>query len=385
MRTSVLVLVMLVCSLALGQTGPASRPVVQRLLLPPPGELYHGVYPGGQSGEEDDITAADVSSYESTVGKRVAWVYFSNNWYSSTRFPLETAEFIRQGGAVPFIRLMLRGEDNTQGEYTVERILAGQCDALLQAWAREAKGFGTPLAVEYGTEVNGQWFPWNGLYHGAGKLNGYGSPSKPDGPERFVAAYRRIVTVMRDAGARNITWVFHVDATDDPEVGWNKLENYYPGDEYVDWIGVSAYGPQEPMGEDCPGFREQMDSCYARLTALAPAKPVIALEFGCTAGSPLITPEAWAGPALDDLLARRWTRVIGFSWWNERWQNDDNPAHDSNMRVQDSPALAEVFSTKLAAAGDIVVERPLVRAPRESGRFGSRIPRDRPGTFRPVR
>ncbi len=385
MRTLVLALVMLGCSLALGQTVPPLRPAAQRLLPPPPGKLYHGVYPGGQSGEEDDITLADVTSYETTVGRRVAWVYFSNNWYSNTHFPRETAEWIRQSGAVPFIRLMLRGEDNSQGDYTIEQILAGQCDSLLQAWAGEAKAFGTPLVVEYGTEANGQWFPWNGLYHGAGRLTGYGDPTKPDGPERFVAAYRRIVTVMRSAGAGNITWVFHVDATDDPEVSWNRLENYYPGDGYVDWIGVSAYGPQEPTSQDCPGFREQMDPCYARLTALAPAKPVIALEFGCTAGCPLMAPEDWAEPALDDLLGLRWPRVIGFSWWNERWQNDSDPAHDSDMRVQDTPALAEVFYTKLAAAGETVLERPLMWTPRDWGRFGNRVPRDRPGASGPAR
>jgi len=374
MKAATLGLVMVLCGWASAELAPPTRPIVQRLAPPPPGKLYHGVYPGGRSGEEDDITPADMTSYEDTVGKRVAWVYFSNNWYNNPQFPRETAEWIRASGALPFIRLMLRGEDNTQGHYTVERIISGQCDALLQAWALEAKAFGTPLAVEYGTECNGEWFPWNGKYHGGGKLNGYGDPTKPDGPERFAAAYRRIVTVMRNAGAWNITWVFHVDTMDDPEVNWNRLENYYPGDAFVDWIGVSAYGPQQPTSEDCPSFRELMDSCYPRLDQLAPTKPVIALEFGCTAGSPLIAPEVWAGAALDDLLGGRWPRVIGLSWWNEWWRNDQDPAHDSNMRVQDTPALGEVFRSKLAAAGDMVVERPLVQSPREVRRPPVRRP-----------
>ena len=29
--------------------------------------------------------------------------------------------------------------------------------------------------------------------------------------------------------------------------------------------------------------------------------------------------------------------VIGFSWWNEQWENDNKPAHDTDMRVQDNP------------------------------------------------
>ncbi len=341
--------------------APAREMPMKRIAAPPAGKLYHGVYPGGKTGEEDDITPADISSYERTVGRRVAWVYFSNNWYRSPEFPWKTAEFIRAAGAVPFIRLMLRGEDNSQGKYTVERIISGECDALLRRWARRAREFGTPLIVEYGTECNGQWFPWNGKHHGAGRLGGYGDPSKPDGPERFAAAYRRIVTVMKKEGADNITWVFHVDSRDDPEEAWNRLENYYPGDEFVDWIGVSAYGPQEPDSDDAPSFRELMDACYRRLDALAPDKPVIVAEFGCTKGNALVSEDQWAAAALDDILGHRWPRVIGFSWWNERWENDDDPAHNTDMRVQGSPALAEVFRTRLAQAGDEIVERPLVK------------------------
>jgi hypothetical protein len=90
------------------------------VLQPPPaGKLYHGVYPGGISGEEDDITAKDVATYEQTVGKKAAWVYFSHNWFRGREFPEATAAWIRDGGAVPFIRLMLRSsvEKKTQRKH----------------------------------------------------------------------------------------------------------------------------------------------------------------------------------------------------------------------------------------------------------------------------
>jgi len=346
-------------ALLLQGRGLAAVSPLQPVTPPPAGKLYHGIYPGGQSGMEDDITAADVQSYEQTVGKQVAWVYFSDNWYAGKKFPLATATWIWQGGAVPFIRLMLREEeDSTPNRFSIENVLAGTFDSDFRSWAREARAFANPLLVEFGTECNGSWFPWNGLYHGAGTLTDYGDPEKPDGPERFVAAFQRIVTLMRGEGASNITWVFHIDATDDPEVGWNRLENYYPGDAFVDWIGVSAYGPQSPTDQEYSSFREQMDPFYARLTALAPNKPVIIAEFGCTAGSKLIVPEVWADPAFNDILGGRWPRLIGFSWWNEHWQNDDNPAHDSNMRVQDIPALAALIRTRLATDAVTTVARP---------------------------
>src|SRR5258707_15681560 len=68
----------------------------------PKGKLYGGVFPGGKRGTEDDITPADVDIYEKTVGQKAAWVYFSNNWYNSREFPVETAAWIRKRGSIPF-------------------------------------------------------------------------------------------------------------------------------------------------------------------------------------------------------------------------------------------------------------------------------------------
>jgi hypothetical protein len=345
--------------------APVPEGGLARLETPPAGKLYHGVYPGGASGEEDDITRQGVGSYEKAVGKRAAWVCFSHNWWKGTEFPRETADWVRSLGAVPFIRLMIREENGSaRGRFSVEAILAGRLDGALRRWAAAARGFATPLIVEYGTECNGFWFPWNGSHLGDGKRDGFGDKGKPDGPERFAAAYRRVVTLMRSEGAHNITWLFHVDAQDDPEEPWNRLENYYPGDEYVDWIGLSAYGTQKPSDDQALSFRQQVDQAYARVGALAGSKPVIVAEFGCASGSPAADQAEWAAAALSDLLGLRWPRVIGFSWWNERWQNDGNPAHDSRMRVEDSPKLAAAFRGKLEAAGARILERPIVASAR---------------------
>lgn len=45
--------------------------------------------------------------------------------------------------------------------------------------------------------------------------------------------------------------------------------------------------------------------------------------------------------------------------WNEAWENDDNPAHDTNMRVQDNPVLAGVFQ-RLVGLNDSVLDRAVI-------------------------
>jgi len=343
---------------AVGSNGEASESSF-KIIIPPRGSLYHGVFPGGWSGEEDDISIEELSSYEQAVGKTAAWIYFSNNWYKDRNFPRKTATMIRESGSVPFIRLMLRDSDEQNKKnrlFTLQRILEGSFDKDLRAWARTARDFGSPLLAEYGTEVNGEWFPWNGKWSGAGKTKEYGERDYPDGPERFRDAFRHIIDIARQEGALNISWVFHVNNDDVPNISWNRLENYYPGDGYIDLIGVSVYGAQTPMAEEWPEFRESMDSVYPRLQALAPEKPIILLEFGVTLGNPLGDQAAWAKAALTDLLQPRWPGTIGFSWWNEAWENDADTKHNTTMRVQDNKALSDVFR-KLVGENEKILGR----------------------------
>ena len=83
------------------------------------------------------------------------------------------------------------------GPYTHKNITRGMFDDQLRAYAKAAKSFGTTLLIEYGVEVNGNWFPWS-----------------QEGPGPYKAAYRHIVNLFREVGASNVRWAFHVDATD---------------------------------------------------------------------------------------------------------------------------------------------------------------------------
>ena len=343
-KTTALILLALI-SACVGHTETVAR---SELGVPAAGSYYHGVYPGGRSGEEDDLTPADVASYEEAVGREVAWVYFSNNWYRSRAFPQETAAWIRDRGALPFIRLMLRSSPETYEQeemFALEAILRGDFDDDLRSWGASARAFGTPLIVEWGTEANGDWFSWNGRWNGGAE----------EGPRRFRDAYRHIVKAV---DAANVTWVFHVNAADAPNEAWNALENYYPGDDVVDWLGVSVYGAQTPAEQTWPSFVESMEGVIPRLERLAPQKPIFVLEFGAAAG-PYGGQAAWAREALSSLLSDRWASVRGFSWWNETWENDENRENDSDMRVQTNPEVSEVFREGLGT--EKVVTRPLLR------------------------
>lgn len=253
-----------------------------KLQVPPHGSIYHAANPGF-GGTEDNVTSASIKSFEGTAEKKIVWAYFSNNWYDLIKFPYSAVKTIHESGKIPFIRLMPRSDFKVGGpdsRYTMQKIIDGQFDKELTQWALDAKKSAIPLLVEFGTEVNGDWFPWNGTYNGKSLKNTYGDPVQVDGPERFRDAYRHIVTLFRNNKADNITWFFHVNASGDPEESWNEIDQYYPGDAYIDWLGISVYGTQTKE-ETYQSFNEIMDKVYPEITKIS-NKPIAILEWGIT-------------------------------------------------------------------------------------------------------
>lgn len=326
-------------------------------ILPPRGCIFHGVHPVPLSCRDEELRSEDLAAYEKAAGKTAAWVDISQHWDKSRTFPAAAASWIRAAGSIPSIRMLLwskKKEGLKEPVFTLGALLQGAFDDDFRAWGAAAAAFNSPLIVEFGPEMNGSWYPWNGSWSGGGATKGYGDPKLPDGPERFRDAYRRIITLMRKEGARNIIWVFHVNYKDWPDEQWNRFENYYPGDRYIDCLGVSIYGAQQPVQEHWPAFDELMEPVYRRLVKLSKVKPIIVAEFGVTANAAGGSQAQWAQNALEQLIGGRWPRVIGFAWWNAAWQNDANPLHDTTMRVQDNPSLAAVFKHYVGGSPEVL-------------------------------
>ena len=59
-------------------------------------------------------------------------------------------------------------------------------------------------------------------------------------PDDYVKAYRLIVDIIRAEGADNVAFVWHSYAA--PTYQDHPLSAWYPGDDYVDWVGISLFG-----------------------------------------------------------------------------------------------------------------------------------------------
>ncbi|PWT76043.1 MAG: hypothetical protein C5B60_04555 [Chloroflexi bacterium] len=154
--------------------------------------------------------------------------------------------------AIPVIQLNPR-------RIRLARIAAGKYDHYLQKYAAAVRRFHCQVILSFGHEMNGSWYPW-----------GCPNANRAD----FIAAWRRIVTVMRPA--RNITWMWTVNT----EPGAScPLISRWPGSRYVSWIGVDGY-----LRKPNSTFRQRFQRTLAALHQLAPDKCCLISEVGALAG-----------------------------------------------------------------------------------------------------
>jgi beta-mannanase len=322
--------------------------------MPPVKGVYNGAF-SNFGGTEDEVRVQNINDFQKIIEKKIIWAMFSDNWgKEGIIFPEKNVMTIHSLGIVPFIRMMPRSdfaEGKIDSEFTLEKIIDGKFDDELRKWANDAKKVHIPMIVDFGPEMNGNWFPWSGIVNGGGKRDGYGDPKLADGPERFKDAYRHIINLFRKQGADDITWAFHVfppvEKNEDGELHkkWNNLKNYYPGDEYIDWIGVSVYGAVEPDSE-WRSFTEILDKAYPVIAGISAEKPLGVFEFGVAEYPRLGNKTEWIRDALESLEAGKYPRIKAISYWDEKW-NDGSTSKVIDLRINSSTMASQAYKQML--------------------------------------
>lgn len=192
------------------------------------------------------------------------------------------------------------------------RINDGSSDRVIARVARRLAGMRRPILLRWGWEMNGNWFEWDGSHNG-------------DDPAGYVRAWRRLHRIFGEQGADNVAWVWSPNWNSAPDTSWNRFQRYYPGDDQVDWVGVSGYdffaeSPRTLFGAVCAAYGAR--------------KPIIlsetaAVEHGGGSKAAWIAKlAAW----VDD------TPAVGAVVWFDTDIQDDSP---HNFRPDtDSAALA---------------------------------------------
>jgi hypothetical protein len=197
--------------------------------------------------ERDYTVQGDIGAWEQFTKKKHA-SYFTYVGYGRP-FPTEWVEKVKASGAAPQIAY-----EPNDGLKIVED------GPYLRAWARDAARSKTPIFLRWASEMNGPWTAYS-----------------PD-PKLYIEKYRVVSKVMKEE-APNVAMVW--TPFSEPQ---RLIDQYYPGDEWVDWAGVNIYSVYVNNGDPFrPAFQkdpvEELRYVYERY---ASRKPIHISEFAAT-------------------------------------------------------------------------------------------------------
>jgi hypothetical protein len=218
----------------------------------------------------------NIFNLEKSLNTGFAFIHLYSAWGSKPEqeFPQKQVRAIFELGSVPVItwepwltdfdpeKFPKLRKPELRDKGGMADIAKGKYDAYIAAWATEAKDMKNTIFIRLGHEMNDPYrYPW-----------GPQNNSAMD----FVAAWKHVHQIFTAIGAKNVIWVW----SPHPSYGW--FDAFYPGEKYVDWVGVNIlnYGTAAIWSKWWT-FAEMFGTHYAELAKYG--KPIMITEFGCLA------------------------------------------------------------------------------------------------------
>ncbi len=267
--------------------NPTTTPLQPALTPLPVTSLEWGAFPGNN--------AANLVTFETMVGKQVKLRSMFTNWYDG--FPLLSTDSLKTSGK----KLVLFWE---QYGVTLDSIIAGESDAYITKFAEGARAYGGPIILAPFHEMNGNWDPWDGTV-------GQNTPAK------VVSAWKHVRTVF--GNVPNVQFAWTVNNGSVPNTAANAITAYYPGDAYVDIVGIDGFN----FGNPWQTFDEAFRTPLATLAVYN--KPIYILSMASEAGT---GKAAWITDAVT-VQMKKYPLLKGWVWFNEskshNWRIDSDP------------------------------------------------------------
>jgi len=285
---------------------PGTGPAAAGAPLPARQASYLGVYEPGAPDAYQPI-----AGFAEAAGRQPNIAGYFSGW--TQPFASAFAQRARDHGAVTIVQI-----DPTLA--SVRGIAAGVYDAYLRSYADSVRDFGHPVIIGFGHEMNATWYSW-----------GYGHAR----PATFAAAWRHIVTLFRGQGARNVTWLWTLQA-DSPGTG--PIRSWWPGANYVTWIGIDGY-----YYRPSDTFATVFGRTIAQVRRFA-RKPVLLSETA-------VGPRAGRAAKISDLFTgmRRY-KTLGLVWFDIAQHQG---IYHQDWRIEDSPAAEAAF--RRGVRGDLTL------------------------------
>jgi len=152
----------------------------------------------------------------------------------------------------------------TKGEIDFSALADGRFDSYIKEFAKQIKDIKETVFLRFAHEPNGNWYPWSG---------------EKIGRHTYLAAYRHVHNVFKRLKVANTRWVFTINWEDVPKKNKSFL-NFYPGDNYVDYIGIDGYNWGKTQSwSDWQSFKVLFRDQVRLARRKWPTKPIMIAEF----------------------------------------------------------------------------------------------------------
>lgn len=197
---------------------------------------------------------------------------------------------------IPELTLQTVAQDNGLMVYD---ILNGDYDWFFDQYAQDVAAYGKPVLFRFCNEMNGDWCTYSAFWYARDV-------------DLYNELYKYVFEKFRAAGADNAIWVWNPNHQSFPDYKWNSEYLYYPGDAYVNVIGLTAYntGTYYPA-EKWTSFTDLYRNYYNRAAAHYD-QPFMITEFACSAVGG--DKAAWITDMFNHLP--EYPRIKAAVWWN---------------------------------------------------------------------
>ncbi|MFN3331863.1 MAG: glycoside hydrolase family 26 protein [Caldilinea sp.] len=300
----------------------------------------HRIFLGIHFDPTENFTAT-LSQFEQLVGRKHGIYHYFTYWgYSDFNGHKLLLDQITGYGATPMITFMSIPQPGDAGcdnpNWNLDSIISGNHDQYLNNFARQASRYRHDILMRWGHEMNLSEYSWSGYCNGANTT----------AAEKYVQAYQHIVNIFRENNANNIHWVWSPYYRSFPSQSWNNIENYYPGDDYVDWIGVTGY--------NYPGwfsFEDLFDEFLRNMSERHPTIPVMLVEFASTESNSQ-SKSQWISNAFHAM--RNYSNLKASVWFHKDRRDYSPIAH---FRIDSTQSSLNAYRTAVQDS-IFVSERP---------------------------
>jgi hypothetical protein len=272
-----------------------------------------GVYLPGGGG-----SAATLDSYASMVGRNPDILLVFRNMEGPLLYSSEVSN-LKARNETPMVTLEPYANG---GVASFADIAAGKYDSYFRKEADAVRGSGITVMLRFAHEMNLLSSDW-----GPGKAGNNGAA--------YVEAWQHIVTIFRQEGATNVKWVWAPNV----DYGGRPFTQFFPGDEYVDYVGLDGYNWGTSDGESFESFSKIFASSYATITQLS-SKPLIVTETASSESGG--SKAAWIEETFFRTIPQTMPRVQAVIWFNDNKELD--------WRVDSSQASLDAYRKVVASS-----------------------------------